>query len=236
MFLAVEDFDSKFVLVLFVDTVVIVMDIAAYCFPTIMSLFVTALVVLVATILVLLLKWLSSKNCGRFKLTGRHVLITGGSSGIGLATAVEAARRGARVTIVARDEQRLQAAAVQIRLYGSKCNTVSASRVGNVTDNDEKVASGDAPSVQAGGILKSCVKAISADITAKFDDVVKAVLLAEDNNGPIDMLINCAGISIPKTFDDLTIDEIDRMMRVNYFGAVMLTKLIVPKMKKRCEG
>jgi 3-dehydrosphinganine reductase len=43
-------------------------------------------------------------------LAGAHVLITGGSSGIGLATAEHALRRGARVSLVARDVERLAAA------------------------------------------------------------------------------------------------------------------------------
>jgi len=42
-------------------------------------------------------------------LAGRHVLITGASSGIGAALAVEATRRGARVALVARREDRLAA-------------------------------------------------------------------------------------------------------------------------------
>lgn len=48
------------------------------------------------------------------KLAGSHVLITGGSSGIGLATAVLAARGGARVSLVARDERRLADAAARV--------------------------------------------------------------------------------------------------------------------------
>lgn len=42
------------------------------------------------------------------ELTGKHILITGGSSGIGRAAAVQASRLGAKVTIIARNEERLQ--------------------------------------------------------------------------------------------------------------------------------
>jgi 3-dehydrosphinganine reductase len=48
------------------------------------------------------------------KLGGAHVVITGGSSGIGLATAREAVTRGARVSLVARDETRLAEAAASV--------------------------------------------------------------------------------------------------------------------------
>jgi 3-dehydrosphinganine reductase len=47
---------------------------------------------------------------------GKHVLVTGGSSGIGLATAEAFAARGADVTIVARSRDRLEAACEAIAL------------------------------------------------------------------------------------------------------------------------
>lgn len=40
-------------------------------------------------------------------LVGRHVVITGGSRGIGLCLAVECAMKGANVTVIARDEKLL---------------------------------------------------------------------------------------------------------------------------------
>ena len=44
------------------------------------------------------------------RLDDAHVLITGGSSGIGLAMAARVLDRGARVSLVARDSERLAAA------------------------------------------------------------------------------------------------------------------------------
>ncbi|WP_369640602.1 SDR family oxidoreductase, partial [Nocardia sp. JMUB6875] len=49
------------------------------------------------------------------RLEGRIVLITGASTGIGLATAHAVAKRGATVLMVARTEQDLEAAAAQVR-------------------------------------------------------------------------------------------------------------------------
>jgi 3-dehydrosphinganine reductase len=48
------------------------------------------------------------------RLGGAHVVITGGSSGIGLATARKVVARGARVSLLARDAARLSAAAASV--------------------------------------------------------------------------------------------------------------------------
>lgn len=40
-------------------------------------------------------------------IVGRHVVVTGGSKGIGLCLAVECAKKGANVTVIARDEKTL---------------------------------------------------------------------------------------------------------------------------------
>jgi NAD(P)-dependent dehydrogenase (short-subunit alcohol dehydrogenase family) len=48
-------------------------------------------------------------------LTGRRAIVTGASSGLGLATATVLARRGARVVMTARDPARGEAAVRRVR-------------------------------------------------------------------------------------------------------------------------
>jgi NADP-dependent 3-hydroxy acid dehydrogenase YdfG len=52
---------------------------------------------------------------------GRVVVVTGGSGGIGLPTAIEFARAGARLAICARDEERLRAARKAVLAEGAEC-------------------------------------------------------------------------------------------------------------------
>ena len=56
-----------------------------------------------------------------------RVLITGASSGIGLATSIEFADRGARIALIARDVSGLQSSADQVRARGGDPLVTSAS-------------------------------------------------------------------------------------------------------------
>jgi NAD(P)-dependent dehydrogenase (short-subunit alcohol dehydrogenase family) len=59
-------------------------------------------------------------------LRGRHVLITGGSKGIGLACAQEFCREGAAVTLVARNREALDAAVAGLRSQGAMARAIAA--------------------------------------------------------------------------------------------------------------
>ncbi|MEI7592072.1 MAG: SDR family oxidoreductase [Actinomycetes bacterium] len=66
------------------------------------------------------------------QISGRHALVTGGSSGIGLATAHALAKKGARVTIVARRLDVLASAEAELRENGADAAAVSV----DVSDKD----------------------------------------------------------------------------------------------------
>ena len=68
------------------------------------------LVFLPAVLLLLALSFLVRPRPVKIPIRGRHVFITGGSSGIGLALAKSAAREGARVSILARSLPKLEEA------------------------------------------------------------------------------------------------------------------------------
>jgi gluconate 5-dehydrogenase len=67
-----------------------------------------------------------------FDLSGRHVLLTGGGSGLGLAVAEGLAAAGARLSLVGRDESKLRGAADRI---GKAGGTAAPFRC-DVTDRD----------------------------------------------------------------------------------------------------
>lgn len=69
-------------------------------------------------------------------LSGKVIVITGASSGIGAATAIACAREGMRVVLGARRKDKLEAIAESVRNAGGEASIV----VGDVTDDDNAVA------------------------------------------------------------------------------------------------
>jgi 3-dehydrosphinganine reductase len=133
-------------------------------------------------------------------LSGKTALITGGSSGIGLATARLLAASGTRCGLLARDPARLQTAVESL------------------------------PAVQTGPHL-----ALPADVTDS-QQVQQAVERLISEIGSPDILVNCAGVAHPGYVQDLPLEIYHQMMDVNYFGAVIVTKAILPAMLARCSG
>lgn len=74
------------------------------------------LIPILSVFLLFLLSLIVRPRPSRIPIKGRHVFITGGSSGIGLALARHAAAEGARVSILARSRKRLEEAREAIHL------------------------------------------------------------------------------------------------------------------------
>ena len=70
------------------------------------------------------------------EFNGRHILVTGASTGIGLATAQLLARRGAKVFLLARNEEKLAAATDTITREGG----AAAYGAADVSDRDALLA------------------------------------------------------------------------------------------------
>lgn len=82
------------------------------------------------------------------ELAGQRVLITGGSSGIGLATAEALAQEGAEVALLARNELGLAAAKRKLAEFGAEAVTV----VADVTDREALAAAIDEVATEMGGL------------------------------------------------------------------------------------
>ena len=73
------------------------------------------------------------------------------------------------------------------------------------------------------------------DVTnaAAIEATVAHVLSEADT---IDALVNNAGLAIGGFVEDLSLDEFRSQMEINFFGAVALTKAVLPHMRKRRAG
>lgn len=78
--------------------------------------FLSLIILLAPLSLLILLYFIVKPRPVKIPIKNRHVFITGGSSGIGLALANQAASDGARVSILARDPRKLEDAKQAIRL------------------------------------------------------------------------------------------------------------------------
>jgi thioester reductase-like protein/short-subunit dehydrogenase involved in D-alanine esterification of teichoic acids len=134
-------------------------------------------------------------------LVGRHVIITGASSGIGRAAAIAVAERGATVFALARNGNALDDLVAEIRSNGGQAYAFTC----DVTDS---------------GSVEHTVK----DILGRFDHV--------------DYLVNNAGRSIRRSVVNSTdrLHDYERVMAVNYFGAVRMVLALLPHWRERRFG
>jgi 2-keto-3-deoxy-L-fuconate dehydrogenase len=157
---------------------------------------------------------------------GLTALVTGGASGIGLATAQHLAARGARVAILDRDTLRPDATAA-----GSNGN---AGRGGGNAGGAANGGSGGNAGEAANGRRAGALDSFIADVT---DDaaVRAAVSAAAEALGGIDVLVNNAGIGAIGTVEDNDDDEWRRVFEVNVFGMVRTSRAALPHLRQAAQ-
>ena len=79
------------------------------------------------------------------------------------------------------------------------------------------------------------VKAVLCDVT-EFDRIPDVVRQAEDEHGPVDVLINNAGYGHEGVLEESPIEAMRRQFDVNVFGAVAVAKAFLPRFRARRSG
>jgi short-subunit dehydrogenase len=128
------------------------------------------------------------------ELTGKRVLITGASRGIGQALAERFTAAGARVALVARSEGPLKALADRL-----------------------------------GGTAHPCDLADPEQLHGLIDRI-------EADGGPVDVLVNNAGVDRAGFLVDMSADDVDFLYRLNLIAPVELCRQMLPRMLERGRG
>ncbi|RNF06946.1 short chain dehydrogenase [Trypanosoma rangeli] len=142
-----------------------------------------------------------------FNIADCHALVTGGSTGIGLETARQLVRQGAKVVVVsARRTDVLRAAVAELRAEAGKDGTQVFYVEMDVSDEAS---------------VARAVNEVEATMTG---------------GAGLDLVVCNAGFSIPLRFLETSADDVRRMLEVNYFGCVHVVRAVLPAMLQRRRG
>jgi short-subunit dehydrogenase len=134
-----------------------------------------------------------------YTLAGKTVVITGGSRGLGLALAREAATQGARVAICARDPDSLERARRSLEQLGAE-------------------------------VMAEPCDVTQPESVSQFFERVRQQL------GPVDVLINNAGVIEVGPAETMSVGDYDEAMRTNFWGMLYPTLAVLPDMRQRQSG
>lgn len=98
-------------------------------------------------------------------------------------------------------------------------------KAGDLTDTIESLAVAADTEVFSESFDVSNLQAFS-----KFRDGVL------DKFGQVDIVINNAGVALAQTIEDVSIEDFEWVMNINFWGMVYGTKLFLPELKKRPEA
>ncbi|MEM8598821.1 MAG: SDR family oxidoreductase [Bacteroidota bacterium] len=164
----------------------------------------------------------------RFDLRGRVALVTGASSGIGRATAIELARSGARVVINYPFLSEEGAALETLRLVEEAARASAALHRHTAGDGSSIPVPVLADDLTVGDHLDTAEAApvgllVRADVSQE-DEVHRMFEEIAAVYGPLDLLVNNAGIQIEAPSHEVTMDDFDRVLDVNLRGAFMVAQ------------
>jgi short-subunit dehydrogenase len=128
------------------------------------------------------------------RFEGTHTLVTGASHGIGIHIARQARRRGARVTVLGRDKERVCAVAEELDATPLVADLADPTRLDQVIPDAEAV------------------------------------------NGPVEVLINNAGLALVGAVDRALAGQARMMMDVNAVAPMELCRQVLPGMLARGRG
>ncbi len=134
-------------------------------------------------------------------MTGHNqvALVTGGTRGIGRATALALSSAGFRVAVLARTFAHVQAAVEEIRAQG--------------------------------GVALPLV----ADVTV-LSEVERSLQAVVDAFSALDVLVNNAGTGIRKPFGQMSVDECDSLIDLNFRGLMHCTRVALQYMQQQGHG
>jgi len=78
-------------------------------------------------------------------------------------------------------------------------------------------------------------EAVQADVSLSAE-VSRLIATVEQTLGPVDILINNAGVSRPASIEELTEEAFDRTIRENLKSAFLCTQAVLPGMRRRGFG
>ncbi len=132
-------------------------------------------------------------------MTGKVVLITGGSRGLGFAIAREFVSQRSKVAICARNQAELERAAAELRAQGGTVLTV----VCDVSDREQ---------------------------------VMQMMQRIHNEFGPVDVLVNNAGVISVGPIETQTVEDFREAMDVMFWGQVNTILAVLPEMQRRRSG